>query len=480
MDDGNEQTLRFQVLKPSQREEIHQAVLTTLQEVGVVIHEQAVVELLKKAGSAVDGDKVYIPGSLVERALRTVPPGFTLYDRNGTKGLLFEGSNYHFGPGPSTTYIIDPYTGERRHPIKQDTRNAARVMDALDNIDFIMDFGTAQDVPAGFSDLHMLQAILENTTKPVVHWGFNARNCGTIVEMCMQVAGSLEELQKFPFICLFACSNTPLLHTKEAMQKLVFGAEINLPFVYVSAPIAGSTAPVTLAGTLVLTLAECLSGLVVHQLVREGAPFALGGVTAATDMQTMTMSYGCPEFNLMHAALTEMAHYYRLPLWGTAGCSDAKTVDQQAAAEAAVSIMASALSGTNMIHDVGYIEGGNTSSLAQLVMCNEIIGYVKRLLKGIRVDDTTLALDTIRQVGPLGEFITTEHTYRHFKEELWIPGLFDRHSYQKWVAGGSLTIGEKAMARARELMKNHIPEPLNPKVKKRIEQIVAEACSNGE
>ena len=470
-------SLQFQVLAKSELDEVHSAVLATMRDVGVEVNCKEALELLKKGGAFVDGNRVQIPRAMVEKALRSAPSGFSLYDRSGSGKLLFEGKKFNFGPGPSTTYTIDPYSGERRLPCKQDTRNAARVMDGLENIDFIMDFGTIQDVPTRYADLHMLEAILENTTKPIVHWGFDVHNCETIIEMCRELSGSLEALQKKPFLAIFACSNSPLLLTDEALEKLIFMADKNLPLVYVSAPTAGATTPVTLAGTLVVVLAECLSGLVIHQLAREGAPFALGGVTGATDMQTMAMSYGCPEFNLMHAALSEMSQYYNLPLWSTAGCTDSKAVDEQAASEATASIMMSAMSGANMIHDVGYTEGGNCSNLGMLVMCDEIIGYTKRLIRGVRVDDIALALDAIKRVGPMGQYVTDQHTYDNFKEELWFPGLMDRHPYQKWAADGSITMGEKAMARARELIENHSPAALDHKSAKKIASIVAEASS---
>ncbi len=467
------QALQLQVLSGTGREKIHAAVLETLQDVGVVVQESSSLELLKQAGATTAGNRVYLPGKMVEQALETVPDGFSLYDRGTGKRLDFKGKEFHFGPGPSTTHTIDPYSGVRRYPCKEDTRNAARIMDALENIDFVMDFGTIQDVPTRYADLHLLQAILENTTKPVVHWGFNVENCETVIEMCKAVSGSLEELQKRPFLAFFTCPNTPLLHTGEALEKMAYAAKMGLPLVYVSAPTAGATSPVTLAGTLVVTLAECLSGLVIHQLNAPGSPFAIGGVTGATDMKTMAMSYGCPEFNLMHAGLTEMAHAYGLPLWGTAGCTDAKTVDEQAAVEATASIIMSAMSGTNMIHDVGYTEGGNCSNPAMLVMSDEIIGYARRLVKGIRVDDTALGLDAIKRVGPMGEFVTDKHTYENFKQELWVPGLMDRSSYQNWSANGNLTMGEKAMARAKELIENHRPEALDHSAAKQIERIIS-------
>jgi len=471
------QGLLFQVLAAGQKEKIHGAALQTLQDVGVEVKSKQALEMLKKAGALIEGSRARIPAALVEKALQTVPAGFALYDRLGRGRLLFEGREFNFGPGPSTTYTIDPYSGERRLPRKQDTRYAARIMDGLENIDFVMDFGTIQDVPSRFADLHLFQALLENTTKPVVHWGLNSGNCKTIIDMGTAVAGSLQELQKRPFLAFFSCSNSPLLHTEESLQKLIFVARNNLPFVYVAAPSAGGTAPVTLAGTLVITLAECLSGLVVHQLAREGAPFAMGGVTGVTDMRTMAMSYGCPEFGLMHAALSEMAHYYNLPLWSSAGCTDSKAVDEQAAVEASASIMLAALSGANMIHDVGYTEGGNCSNPAMLVMADEIIGYTKRLLRGVRIDEEALALEAIKRVGPTGQFITDPHTYANFKKEIWFPALMDRYPYSKWAQEGKMTLGQKAMARARQLIETHQPEPLEPGTARRIERIIAEASA---
>ncbi|MFO7951581.1 MAG: trimethylamine methyltransferase family protein [Bacillota bacterium] len=467
--------LQFQVLPEQGREKIHSTVLETLQDVGVVVQSNRHLEMLKHAGATVSENRAYISHKMVEEALQGVPNGFCLYDRKDESRLEFAGKKFNFGPGPSTTHTVDPYTGERRFPRKEDTRNAARIMDALENIDFVMDFGTIQDVPIKYADLHLLQAILENTTKPVLHWGFNVQNCRTVIEICKAVSGSLEKLQKRPFLAFFTCSNSPLLHTEESLDKLTYASQMNLPVVYVSAPTAGSTTPVTLAGTLVVTLTECLSGLVIHQLSREGSPFAMGGVTGATDMKTMLMSYGCPEFNLMHAALAEMAHYYDLPLWGSAGCTDAKTVDQQAAVEATASIIMSAMSGTNIIHDVGYTEGGNCSNPSMLVMSDEIIGYTKRLIEGIRIDEISLALEAIKRVGPMGEFMTDEHTYNNFKEELWVPGLMDRSSYQNWSANGRLTMGEKAEARVRELIESHEPRTLDPETAGQIRKIVQEA-----
>lgn len=466
------ETVQFKVLHNDQCEVLHYAVLELLSDTGVIIQDKKALDLLKKAGAFVDGKLAKIPASLVEKAIRTAPSTMALYDRNGNRKMRLEGDNFYFGPGPSTTYTIDPYSGERRYPKKQDTINAAKIMDALPNIDFVMDFGTIKDVPTEVADIHMLQAMLENTTKPIVHWGFNSNNLEKIVDLCVAISGDLEELQKYPFISLFSTSNTPLQHSEDAIEKLIFTAEKNLPAIYVSAPMAGGTSPVTLAGTVVIALAECLSGLVIHQLVREGAPFMMGGVPAPTDMNTMVMSYGNPEFNLMHAAFAEMAHYYKIPMWGTAGCSDAKVLDEQAAIEATASIMMSAMSGANLIHDVGYLEGGSTSSVGYLVLCDEIIGFTKRMIRGIDINEISLALDVMKKVGPAGHFVTEEHTYNNFRKELWKPELLDKNLHQVWLNKGALTCGEKAIKKAQQIIENYVPEPLPENMKKKMDSII--------
>lgn len=465
----------FRILSEYQCEEVDAAVLHVLKEIGAIVDDVEICSLLKRAGATINNKRVYIPETLVKKALSCVPSGFSLYNRYGTKKIHIEGDNTYFGPGPSNTYTIDPYTEERRHPVKNDTINAVRVMDALENIDFVMDFGTIRDVPAPYADVHLLQAILENTTKPICHWGYNAKNLQTMLHLCTSITGDTQELIRRPFFSLFTTSNTPLFHSREALEILSFMAKKSLPFFYVSAPMAGTTAPITQAGTLVLCLAECLTGLVIHQLLNEGAPFAIGGVPVASDMHSLTMSYGSPEFNVMHAGLAEMAHYYRLPMWGTAGCTDSKHVDQQAAIEATASIIMSSMSGANFIHDIGYIEGGSTSSLAQLVMCDEIIGHVKKMKEGIEINEKTLALEAMKEVGPKGQFVSHQHTLENFKS-LWSPSLMDRRNYQKWLESGEISLGERALKRARKLIKEYRGEPLPEKVKKRMEEIIRVQC----
>ncbi len=468
-------SLYFRVFTEEQCREIHSATLEVLERVGVEIKYPKAIEILKKAGAYISGTRVKFPPALVERCIRSAPSRVVLCDREGKRKVFLENNNSYFGPGPTVNYTLDPFTNERRLVEIEDTRRAAITMDALPNIDYLMDFGTARDVKTEAADIYMLEAMLQNSTKPIVHWGFNAKNYQTMVEMAIQISGSLQELQNYPFICLYSEPISPLTHDIDALEKTVFMAEHNLPCINTPAPLAGATAPATLAGTIVICNAECLSGLVVHQLVREGAPFIMGGVTTILDMSTTQISYAAPEFNLLSAGMTNMAQFYMIPMFSTAGCSDSKCVDQQMGIDIATNCLMAALSGANLIHDVGFIESGISTSLLQLVIGDEVIGQVRQIIKGIEVNKETLAVDLIEKVGPGGNYIVEEHTFENFKTSWWFPTLFNRRRYDFWLAEGEPDLAELARKKLKGILENHHPEKLRKKVEEKIHHIVEKA-----
>lgn len=466
-------TLQFSVFTESQCNEIHNATLEILESVGAIYHDEETIEILKKAGAYVDGNRVRFPAGLVEWAIRTSPSRVVLCDRNGSRTMFLEDHKTYFGPGPTNTYTLDPYTGEKRFPEISDCYRASKVIDTLPNIDFQMDMGTPRDVPTEVSDVYLLEAMLTNSTKPIVHWGYTARNYQIMIDMCVAIAGSLQELQKNPFICLYSEPSSPFVNSPHAIQKAIFMARNNLPVIYTPAPSCGGTAPATLAGNVVVSNAECLAGLVVCQLVREGSPFIMGGVPSILDMKSMILSYGAPEFDLLHAGFTDMAHYYKIPMFSTAGCTDSKAVDQQAAIEATSSCLMAALSGANLIHDVGYMEYGATSSLDLLVMSDDIIGHVRRIVEGVKVDEDTLAVEVIKKVGPGNQFLTERHTFEHFKKETWRPAIINRQRFDHWVNDGRKPLGQVVNEKTRGIIENHEPEKLPADIQAKIKAIVS-------
>ena len=455
-------SVRFHVFTESQCARVFSAVLEVLERTGTKVYHPEALQLLGQAGCRIDGERVWIPSRLVEKAIESAPSRIALADRNGKRRLALEGRNSYFGPGPTNPNFIDLDSGERRKVTKNDVFNVATLVDALPSLDFCMSLACISDVNPVLADLHEVHAMLQNTIKPVVTWAFSVRNNAAIVKLCETVAGSEMALRDNPFLVLYTEPATPLKHPKDSVDKLLYMAGKGLPLIYTPGVQGNATAPASLAGVIVMAASDCLAGLVIHQLKNAGAPFIAGGVTTNMDMRTMIHCYASsPDFCLMHAGYTELVHYLGLPMFSTAGASDSKTLDLQAAIEYSLSIYSATLSGANLIHDVGFLESGMSASLQGLVMGDEIISYVRKMIAGIRVDEETLAVDVIDAVGPGGHFLQEEHTFRHFKTAFWLPRLLNREQYPAWEAGGKQTYDRLLTEKTRQILNDHRTEPLD-------------------
>ena len=450
------------------------AAYEVLERLGAQIYEPEARTILKKAGCVVTGERtVKFPSGLVKQALNTVPARFTLYTRDGAPAIRVEPNRAYFGPGPTCCNTIDPRTGQRRPFVKNDAALTARVCDALPNIDYVMSLGNVNDHEPEKADVHEFDAMVRETTKPIMTWSFGLSGLKKIHEMCIAVKGSAEAVAREPFMIHYGEPSSPLRHSEEAVQKLMYCAEHGIPIVYTPCDIAGGTSPATLAGVLVQNLAEALSGVVLSQLIRKGTPIVVGGVVSILDMHTTILAYGAPELALLSAGATEVAYALGLPMFSTAGCTDAKCLDEQAAIEGAISIVVAALSGANFVHDVGYSESAMTGSLEQLVMCDEIIGMARHIARGIRVDEETLAVDAIAEAAESDTFITLDHTARNFRKEFWFPRLMDRSRYGEWEAGGKKTMGDRVRERIREMIERRRARALDDAIISQLDQIVA-------
>lgn len=477
-----QQTPGLSLLTQDQCEEIHLAVLEVLDRVGVNVFEDEALSLLQQAGARVDGSRVHIPSWLVKKALSTVPCRVAISNRKSQRAMLLEKGRSYFGTGSDTQFTYDVEYGERRLAVKRDVASAARIADALPNIDFVMSLGIASDVPAENSYVHQFEAMVLNTTKPILYTAANQQDVEDILSIAELVAGDRKALAADPFLVLYAQPSTPLQHSREALEKLLLCAERRVPFQYISAVMLGGTAPVTMAGALVLVTAESLSGLVIHQLKSPGAPFISGGAAPQMDMQTSLCSYGAPELQLSCAAMAAMGRYYNLPVFTTAGCSDAQSFDQQAGMEAGYSVLMQALAGSNLIHDLGYIGAGMTSSMEMLALCNETAGIVKYILRGVEISPETLALDVIERVGPGGNFLAEEHTVEHFRTCLHFSELQNRLEYALWKEQGAEDFAARANQGIREILENHrvpeLPEEIVENVKAITRRRDGEAASS--
>jgi len=468
------QTPRFRLLSDCQLEELHLAALEILRRTGVDVLEEEARHLFRNAGAKLNGNRVRISPDLIEWALQRAPSRIVLCDQHGCPCLYLEDTKAYYGTGSDTPNIIDLFTGQRRPSVKNDIAAVAKICDYLPNIDFVMSMGIASDVNREVSDLHHFEAMVNNTKKPLICTSWNLSNCQDIVTMAEEVVGSPETLRQNPFIVMYTEPVSPLQLAKEPTQKILYMAGKGLPVICGTGKVGGSTCPVTLAGALAQGNAEALAGLLLAQLKREGAPVIFGGERLHMDMSTTLCSYGAPEFIMSVAANAEMASYYRLPSWSYAGCSDSKSFDQQAAFEGTMMCFLSALCGGNLNHDVGYLDAGLTASLEMIVACDEFISMIKRVVGGIVVNPEMLALDVIDRVGPGGQFLTDDHTFRHFKED-WFPKLLDRGHYSAWSNKGKNTLSQRANEKTREILETHATEPLPKKISESIAKIISQA-----
>jgi trimethylamine--corrinoid protein Co-methyltransferase len=463
-------TPRFRKLSDDQLERLHHASLEILDRSGVRLYDQEALDLLDRKGIAiVEGNRVRIPPGLVEWALSVAPKRVVLCNRHGQRVMPLERNNVFYGPGSDCPNVIDLHSGERRQGVLQDIIDATTVCDALPNIDFLMSFSMASDLPQESADRHQMRAMLMNSIKPILFVTTEFEGCLDVIRMAEVVAGGQEQLRRNPICACYINVTHPMRHNKEALQKLLFLAGKGLPTTYTPVVLRGATGPVTAAGAIALANAGELVGLVLAQLKREGTPIILtGGVNDMLDMRTTVDAYADPTNRVM---LVELAHRYNLPIFGLTGCSDSKVPDEQAAAEAAFSIMLESLAGAQMAHDVGYLEGGMTNSIEQIVICDELIGYTKHFMRPLEINEDTLALELIDQIGPDGDFLSSDHTLKHFRED-WYPKLFDRRNFDEWQRNGATTLRQRAREKAIKILNTHTPEPLPADVQAQMDAVL--------
>jgi trimethylamine--corrinoid protein Co-methyltransferase len=451
---------------------IHQASCHILHNTGIKVHHPEGLRLLQQAGAQVEGEQVKIPPSLVEWALASAPESFELYRRGSQEAVIhLDGRHVYFGPGSDTLHYLDPRSGQRRDFQLADLADCMHVCDALSEIHFVMSVGVPRDVSPDLFYRFQYAAMLRHTTKPAVVVCNGLADIEAITAMAAAAAGGEDQLRRCPNFLVYSEPSTPLRHSAPAIEKLLFCAEHTIPITHSPAPMMGGTAPVTLAGAVAVGNAEMLSGLVMHQLKRPGAPFLYGHGVHNLDMKTMISVYGSPEYQLARVMAAEMGRFYSLPVWGYAGHSDSKVIDGQAAADAQFSVLVALLAKTNLNHDVGYLESGLTNSPEMFVLTDEIISMTRPFVEGIRLDDESLALDAIAEVGPGGQFMTHNHTLTHWSE-LWVPRLFDRQRLDRWVEKGSKDVNARLREKTIAIMDDHKVEPLPDSVEQEIETIL--------
>jgi len=473
---------RLKVLNRQQVLAIHTAALEILEKTGVKMEHDGARQLLLDAGARpFDGDWVRIPACLVDEALETAPRQIMLYNQVGDKALDLRDDHFYYGTGSDTTFTLDLESGQRRRCVLDDTGRFARLVDALERIDFAMSMSNPQDIPkVDYIYVYTFAEMLRNTNKPIVFIADRQEDMALVHELACMVVGGEDNFRLKPFLLNYSEAISPLRFPVNVVDRLIFCAEKQIPICLPSGSNAGGGAPITLAGAMALGIAENLAGLIIHQKTKPGAPFLFGPNVSALDMKSTVVSYGCPEWSLTQAALADMRdELYGLPIWSYGGSSDSKVVDAQAGAEAMFSISTAMLSRCNLIHDVGYLEYGNTSSLEMVTIADELIAMARHFTRGIEVNEDTLALEALQRVkeaGAKGIFLTDDHTFDHFETALFLPQLLDRGRFDTWQAEGERDLYRRSNERTRELLAAHtiVPEKdetLLKQIKERINAI---------
>ncbi len=450
----------FRVLSDDQIWQIKRAAFDILEKTGAKILHKEARNLLKKAGAIVKDDVVKVPEYVVQACIQTAPKGIIIFDRNNNRALEAEGRKSYYGTSTASPNTRDARTGEIHETRVKDIARGAKVADALPNIDWVMPMGSSQDVPAFAADLHEFEAVVTNTTKPMVFIGYSKRGVELVYEMAATVAGGIDQLRAYPFLIVYPEPITPLVFPAEVVDRMFIAADLFMPQIPGPTQQLGATAPVTMAGAIALAIAEGLLSLTLVQLRRSGAPCFLGANVSGFDMSTTTLSIASPEASLGLSAQAEVAQSFGLPTWGLAGSTDAKVLDAQAGIESAFSILAQGLGGLNLIHDVGYMDGGMICSAEMLVLGNEVVGMAKHFIRGIEVNSETLARDVMQRVGPGGNFLQEEHTFRHFRQELWMPTLLSRQPYGIWQQEGAKDMAMRVQEKLKEILDTHEVPPL--------------------
>ncbi len=447
-------------LDPASVQKIHGAALSILERTGLRFDNDEAALLFKKAGARVrDGHIVHIPGRLVEWALSTAPKSVCVYNRRGDLAMDLGDTRNYYGPGSDCAHLYDLATGERRQARLSDLADALTIADALPQVDFAMSMVMPADAPLGRHEYYQMEAMLAGTTKPIVFVGESEHSTRCAAEMMAEVRGGFDQLAARPLGVNYINSVSPFIHNNESVKRLIYGARLGLPTVYQPGQGRGTVGPVTPAGNVALGQAAQMGALVLHQLAREGAPMirALPG-EGMLDLKTMVSLYMSPDMGRLGWQVAKLGG---LPLFGTAGMSDAKIFDGQATAEAAMSLVYNSLYGANLIHDLGYLDSAMTYSFELLVLCDEVIGWLRHHLSPPEISDETLALDLIDQLGhTTGNFLPQRHTLKHLPKCCWTPQLFDRHSHVQWRHKGGRPFEHQARDRARRLLETHRPEPL--------------------
>jgi len=440
----------YRPLSDADEKKIADAALEILEKSGMAVYTKTGFDALKAAGAEADEETkiVKFPRSMVEDAIDSTPSSITLCSRDGAHDVTLEGSKVHYGTGGTALYVLDPDTGERRQAEIRDVILNARLVQEMENIHLHTINVFPHDVTErGHIDLNRFFHSINHTTKHVMGGIYSISGCKRAVQMLQKVAGGAEQLRERPFASFITLIISPYKIDDRYGEMSCYFAQEGLPVVVPTEPICGTTAPITLAGNVLVHISETIGGIVMLQAVSKGAPGICGSVGSIPDLRSMNHLGGPIERGIINSAVSQMAQHFKIPYYSTAGPSDAKSMNAQAGWESGMTNLLVAMSGANYIHDsVGLLEADLSISYDKLVVDNEILGMCQRVLRGIEVTDETLAKDLIIEKGPGCDYLVESHTLEYMKDEFFMPTLANRRKREK------LEEGDDAVSRAHRIV----------------------------
>ncbi len=458
--------VRAVALDEEARATIHDATVHVLEKTGVEVRHDQALSLLKKAGAWVEGTRVRIPRALVDDALAAAPDKVELASRSrATRGLMLEAGPVYYGTGSDCLYILGPGPRDRRSVSLADVEEMAVLQEKLPNIDFVMSMAHPHELDAKEAPPAQFAAMLRGTSKPLIMVPELAADLGLFQEMAA-VCGSAASWG------VYAMPTSPLIHGEHSAARLVRCAELGIPMVYASAILQGATAPASRAGSIVLTNAEMLSGLVVTQIAAPGAPFVYGVTQGGMNPRTAHVVYCGAETMAEQQATADMAFHYGLPSFGYGGCSDSLMLDEQWALEAGMTLLTAAAAGVTLLHDIGYGASGTASAYEAVVIMDELVAWVKTYLEGITIDEVALALEEIDAVGPGGTHLTRKYTRAHLKEYT-VPDLISQDQYEMWSSAGGRSLLDRGAERTAALRSSERVYSLSGDAARALEELLA-------
>lgn len=466
--------------------ELHAATIEVLGETGVEVRHERALDLLRAAGARVDGTRARIPSALVDDALASAPGSITLRSRGGAGGAPVAGGSgirmagpaaldlrvgaTYFGSGSDCLYLLGPGTRDRRAVRLADVEELAALQEKLPSIDFVMSMAHPSELDPAVAAATQFAAMLRGTRKPILMVPPDASFLAVLKDMAA-ACGAADSWGTY------AMPTPPLVHGFESADRLIRCAELGIPMAYATALLPGATAPASRAGFIVVGNAEILSGLVIAQLAKAGAPYIYGVTQGSMNLRTSHVLYNAPESYAIQQACVDLARFYGLPSFGYGGVSDSPLLDEQWAIEAGMSLLANAISGVTLVHDLGYAASGTAGSHEAIVLMDDMVRWVKAYMAGVTIDDDALAIEEMAAVGPGTTHLGRKYTRRHYRDWL-VPDLLSQQSHDSWLAAGGTTLLERTAAKTRALRESEPAYRLGDESLAELERLLASAAEH--